>query len=171
MGASGQNRKAGHIVKGKVIEMATKKPLGGVSVWCHEDKKVTKLINVQYTKVDGSFEISAPTEGRYKIVVRTYGYISDSLLVHVGASGLDIGTIELSQGTDLSDIQTLKEITVSARRPLIEKQNDRVIYDVTRDPDARRMRMAGILEKIPAMNFSTGKMEYAGLSVGRILIN
>jgi hypothetical protein len=56
MGTSGQNRKAVHIVKGTVIERATKKPLGGVSVWCHDDKEVSKLINVQYTKADGSFE-------------------------------------------------------------------------------------------------------------------
>jgi hypothetical protein len=121
--------------------------------------------------VSSSFEISAPAEGRYKIVVRTYGYISDSLSVQVGASGLDIGTIELSLGSDISDIQSLKEITVSARRPLIEQHSDRMVYDVTRDPNARRLRMTGILEKIPAMNFSSGKLEYAGLSVGRIFIN
>lgn len=171
MSTSGQNRKAVHVVKGTVIEKTTQIPLGGASIWCYEEKKVTRLINVVYTKADGCFKISVPDEGRYKIVVRSYGFISDSLTVQVGDSLLNIGDIELSQGMDISDIQSLKQITVNARQPLIEKHSDRIVYDVTRDPDARRMRMTGILEKIPSMNFSSGKLEYTGMSIGLIFIN
>ena len=153
------------------MERGTGEPLGGVSVWCYDYNEASKLINVQYSKADGKFEISVPKEGKYKLFFRTYGYFSDSVTVEIGTLGLDAGTIYLSKGTDLSDIQSLEEITITDRRPLIERHSDRIIYDVTRDPDAKKMRMTGILEKIPTMNFSSGKLEYAGLAIGGILIN
>ncbi len=170
-GLYGQNIRNGVIVKGRVVEKATENPLSGVSLWCHDTGEAAKLLRVQYTKNDGTFEMTLPAGKRYKFIIRSYGFKADSLMVEVEAVGLDLGTIAIEPGLDISEQQLLKEATVVAERPLLEQHSDRMVYDVTRDPDARRVRMTGILEKIPNINFSTGKLEHSGLPVGRIYID
>lgn len=59
----------------------------------------------------------------------------------------DLGMIVLREGT-----QMLQSVTVTAQRPLVVKQIDRIGYDVQADPDTPTSNLNDILRKVPMVS-------------------
>jgi hypothetical protein len=95
------------------------------------------------------------------------GYTSDSLTVEVKESAQDIGIVRLSEGQQLSGV------TVSAKRLIMRDELDRLVYDVTQDPEAKRVKMMDIMKKIPFMaeNAKDGKLQYLNDRIFTIMID
>jgi hypothetical protein len=58
-------------------------------------------------------------------------------------------------------------------KPLIHREGDRIIFDVGRDPDAKRMKMTEIMKKIPELrtNPANGNLTYENRAIGEILFD
>lgn len=109
----------------------------------------TRQIIGNITQSDGVINSPLPNSGEYKIVISammklpiTIDFtIDDQLPV------ADLGIIS----TELAG-ETLDEVTVTATRPLVTKEIDRIGYDVQADGEASTSNLREILKKVPLVS-------------------
>ncbi|MDR2586297.1 MAG: outer membrane beta-barrel family protein [Prevotellaceae bacterium] len=168
--AQGQDRQVKPMISAKVVDRTNGLPIGWVSMWSYEGER-QQVLKVSYAKPDGSLSWQAPKAGLYKLVFRADGYITDSLIVAVSAD-TTLSSIKLFPDLSMPSLR-LEEAVVTAERPLLARLVDRYVYDVSRDPEAKRKKMTEIIEKIPGLNANTptGALEYNGSGFQLILID
>lgn len=101
------------------------------------------------TDIDGAISQTLKEPGRYRLVV-TYVGMADRVAdfeVSAAKPTADIGEIHLSD-----DATELRDVTVTAQRPLIVKQIDRLGYDVQADPATPTSSVSDILRKVPMVS-------------------
>ena len=80
--------------------------------------------------------------GKYTFKVSCVGYSIGSYEVELGTDA-DLGSFSIKSG------ERLEEAVITASRPVISAEVDRLVYSVEEDPDAARMNSMEVLEKIP----------------------
>ena len=157
-------------IYGKVIEKSTTKDdttgigIPYATVRLLNTKGV--VTNVAATDPKGGFTIFVKSSGTYLIKIDAMGYARDSLKVEVNETAQDIGTFHLAAG------QQLAGITLSAEKLIMKDEGDRLVYDVTKDPEAKRVKMMDIMKKIPNLSVnSKGKLTYLDEDIATIKIN
>ena len=168
--AWGQDRQKMPTVSVKVVDCFSGHPIGWATMWSFEEGRL-RAQKVSYVQPDGTITLRAPRSGSYKLMFRAEGYLTDSLLVTFLAD-TTLGVIKLFPDLEMPSFQ-LDVAVVSAERPLLTHVVDRWVYDVSRDPEARRKKMSEMIEKIPQINALTadGRLEYGGQKIRQILIN
>lgn len=166
----GQDRQEKILVSAKVVALPGGEPVSWASMWSYEEGK-RKLLKVSYAKFDGFIAWQAPRTGSYKLVFHADGYVTDSLTIALAAD-TTLGTIRLYPDLDNPSIH-LEAAVITAERPLLTHVLDRWVYDVSRDPEAKRKKMSEIIDKIPRINSNTadGRLEYDGVKIQQVLID
>ncbi|SHN43834.1 outer membrane beta-barrel protein [Chitinophaga sp. CF418] len=78
----------------------------------------------------------------------------------------------MAQTPDSSRIKGLKTVTVTAQKPLIRQEIDRLIYDFQADPDSKSSTVLEIMRKVPYLSLdAAGNILLKGNNSYRILIN
>ncbi|MDE5870722.1 MAG: TonB-dependent receptor, partial [Muribaculaceae bacterium] len=98
---------------------------------------------------NGVFSLKLPQEGGYRVNILSFGkkdYNKDIAATKEYPT-IDLGTIILS---DVSSM--LQEVTVTAQRPLVVKEIDRIGYDVQADDEAKTSQLDEILKKVPLVS-------------------
>jgi hypothetical protein len=168
--AFGQSRQHEISVMAKVVDHLSEEPVGWASMWNYEDGK-PRVLEVNYAKPDGSIVWQTSRAGPYTLVFRADGYITKDLSVVLSAD-TTLGEIGLYPDL-LNPTIHLEAVTVTAERPLLNFVLDRWVYDVSRDPEARRRKMTEIIDKIPHVSSNTadGRLEYDGVKIQKVLID
>lgn len=150
---------------GTVIDNVSQKPLPYASVWLYAQGG--ELISAIPSDANGYFSVRCPKKGHYKVVASFMLYTSDTISVYFAGEPLNVGTILLSEALELGPA------VVTANRELVTHEPDRLIYDVSRDPEAKRLKMMEIMKKIPSMTvkISDGKLSFLNMDIQTILIN
>lgn len=101
------------------------------------------------TGADGTIDAALPKAGDYKMVISTMMKLPITLDFTVSEDQpvANLGIIN----TELAG-ETLNEITVTAQRPLVTKEIDRIGYDVQADGDASTSNLREILKKVPLVS-------------------
>ena len=109
----------------------------------------THQILENVTGSDGTIDVALPKSGNYKIVISAMMKLPISIDFNVDDSQpvANLGTIN----TEIAG-ETLNEITVTAQRPLVIKEIDRIGYDVQADGDASTSNLREILKKVPLVS-------------------
>ena len=69
-------------------------------------------------------------------------------------------------------VRDLESVDILGERPITVRYVDRYVFDVFRDPYAKRMRMAEFMERVPGLaSTPNGRIAYDGVLVAQILIN
>src|SRR5665213_1475105 len=110
-------------VKGIVIDSATNKPLGYVTVVLL-DAKTQQSVKGSLTKNDGSFELKSVLGKAYQLTVASVGYKSKVLNISGTAAAVNVGNIILSPSSN-----QLNEVSITAVKPLVTHEIDRISYD------------------------------------------
>ena len=95
------------------------------------------------------------------------GFMTDSLVVETDVKDLNLGKIALIEG------ETLAGTTVKARKVVMKVEEDRLVYDVSKDLDAGKVKMMDIMKRIPfmAINPKSGNLSYLDENITNITIN
>jgi len=107
-----------------------------------------KLIKAVAGGADGKFTIEAPGEGKYILSASMIGYSNSktTILLEGGIKKYDAGNIKLLEGMQL------KEVTVTAVKPLIKNEPDKLTYNLESDPQATSSALVDILRKVPMLS-------------------
>lgn len=185
MGALAQETD-GHVVSGVVRETAVtardetavKRQVKGTVL---EEKKKRK-VPVSFCKIlltdqdgkraartmtldDGVFSLRVP-EGKYKALIECTGYKSLTMDIDVNGKDMDLGKILIAAGEEI-------EAAGIESESLISRKGTRIVYDVSKDPDAAKVNMNEMISRIPElrMKSSNGNLAYNNEDFGQILIN
>jgi outer membrane receptor protein involved in Fe transport len=164
--AQTQNSPTNITVKGSVIDSALNKPLGYVTV-ALQDATTHTPVKSTLAKDDGSFELKAPDGKTYQLVVAFIGYATKVLPVKLTGNEFNAGKILLAPSS-----KELKEVTVTAVRPTLKQEVDRLTYDVTADPESKAVSALDMMRKVPLLSVDgDDKIRLKGSGNYKILIN
>lgn len=134
-----------YYVSGKIIEEdGTPSLYSTVKIYSLIDS--IKPVYTGVTNNKGQFKGAIPTIGKYKVQIISTGKIPIEKTIDLkeGTKSVNLGDIILKD-----DEKLLDEVTVTASRPLISMEVDRISYDVQADEEAKTAKTDEILKKVP----------------------
>jgi hypothetical protein len=152
-------------VKGLLIDSATNQPLGFATVIL-KDRNTGKPVKSMLTKEDGSFELTVP-QSQYILAFVYMGYLPKTIAVPIGKVVADMGKITLA-----SSSHQLNEVAVTADKPILTKEIDRISFDVQADPESKSNDALEMLRKVPMVTVDGNDViQLKGSSNFQIFIN
>lgn len=155
---------AQHDLKGVVTDSASGKPLEFITVTLLKDQKAVKG---DYTKTNGAFSFTGLTPSRYEVLVTAVGYRTHTLPVEITDRSLDLGKIAVQENS-----AGLREVKVTAAKPIVQQEADRILYDTQADPESKVFNVLDMMRKVPYLSLDADdNILLKGNGDFRILIN
>ncbi|MBE9584694.1 TonB-dependent receptor [Mucilaginibacter sp. JRF] len=152
-------------VKGIVIDSATNKPLDFVTV-ALQDAATKSPVKSALSKGDGSFELTAPAGKQYQLVLAFVGY-SNKVITLEAKPVNELGRIMFSASS-----KQLGEVQVTAVKPVMKQEVDRLSYDVQADPESKAYTALDMMRKVPLLSVdASDAIKLKGSGAYKILIN
>ncbi len=156
-------------ISGRIIDSISGQPIEYASISLLTEAE-GKIVNGATADVKGVFKISNVADGTYKVQIFFIGYktgAKNNIIVSKENSELSLGDIKLANKQT-----TLKEVTVTSEKALIENKIDKMVYHADQDITSQTGVAADILKKIPEVSVDVnGNVELQGSSSIRFLIN
>jgi hypothetical protein len=121
------------------------------------------------SKDNGSFELNKPDTGQYVLSFTHTGFEEKKINVTVGSQqgDMQIEPVQLSRLTAV-----LKEVVVTAQRPMIEQSDDKIVFNVSDDPTAKSETAIEILRRTPFVTVDgDDNIKVNGKSNFKVLLN
>lgn len=151
-------------IEGMVTDSAANKPLGFVTV-ALVDATTKKPVKSTLTKDDGTFILKGLIPRPYIISLVYVGYQGKSQSV----AGTDDARVNI--GISPSNSQ-LKEVAVTAIKPLMKQEVDRLSYDVQADPESKAITALDMMRKVPLISVdASDEIKLRGSGSYKILLN
>lgn len=125
-----------------------------------------KLKKAQACDVSGkfSFDLNAPL--MCNITISSVGYKEFRMPVKVTNQKTDLGKIPIEEGV------MLKEVTITAQKPLVKVDPDKIVYSIESDPDAQANNALEMLRKVPLITVDAEEnITMNGQSNFKVLVN
>ncbi|MGZ3945786.1 MAG: carboxypeptidase-like regulatory domain-containing protein, partial [Mucilaginibacter sp.] len=152
-------------IQGSVIDSSANKPVGFATV-ALQNAKTHQAIKSGLTKDDGSFSLKTTSTGPFELAVVFVGYKSKVIPVN-GSSDVSIGKILLQPSSN-----QLQEVSVTAAKPLMKQEVDRITYDIQADPDSKALSVLDMMRKVPLLSVDgNDNIQLKGSGNYKILIN
>jgi hypothetical protein len=157
-------------IKGLVTDSATHKPLSYITLSL-KDSTGQQTLKSGLTKTDGTFELSQLPVKSYQLILIAVGYQTKNIIVPAFSTGarliIDLGNIALATSSN-----QLKEVAISASRPLVKQEIDRLSYDVQADPDSKALTAMDMIRRVPLLTVDgDDNIQLQGSGSYRIFIN
>ncbi|WDF54846.1 TonB-dependent receptor domain-containing protein [Mucilaginibacter sp. KACC 22063] len=133
-------------IKGIVIDSAKNEPMGYVTV-ALRTVKGKQPVKSTLTKDNGSFEFTSLPGKSYELVLASVGYAQKIISTDSTKKLIDLGRIKLSASS-----KNLNEVTVTALKPIVKQEVDRIGYDVQADPESKSQTVLEMLRKVPLVS-------------------
>ena len=143
IGSMGQTK-----VSGTVVDSLSREPQPYVTVRIFPSNNDEVPISTFVTDEKGAFSHEVAKAGAYNLVVSAIGMKTKKMPLSIGAGGSlplgEIGLIESksSEGTAV----------VSAQKPVVKMETDKITYDMSADPDSKSSTMLDMLRRVPLVN-------------------
>lgn len=159
-----QSKPVNYQVKGQVIEKLSGNGVPYATVILKNDSIKEK--KMQACDVSGHFSITVLTPHNYILTVSAVGYREFSIPVNVFEQMTDLGTLSLDEGIEI------KEVTITAQKPLVKVDVDKIVYSMESDPEAQTNNALEMLRKIPLITVDVEEnITLNGQSNFKVLIN
>lgn len=164
--AFAQQSSSNWILKGQLVDSISRAPLQFAAVGLKTEPGAA-IIKGAISEADGSFVFPDLKEKNYHLNISLLGYQAKEFLVSNSSPMLDLGLIFLS-----SSSTNLQEISITASKPLIRQEIDRLSYDVQADPESKAQTALEMLRKVPLLSIDgDDNIQLQGSSSYRIFIN
>lgn len=164
--AFAQNTVSNNIIKGRLIDSLTQKPTEFVTITLQSAS--SHQVKAAISKADGGFAFTGIQSGKFTVSFSLLGYVKKSIDVTVdGNKVLNMGNVSLSS----SSVQ-MKTVSVTAAKPLIKQEADRIAYDIQADPASKFNNVLEMMRKVPLLSVDgEDNVQLSGSSAYRIFIN
>jgi outer membrane receptor protein involved in Fe transport len=146
--AFGQAGQALFTVNGIATDSLSKQPLGYITV--HLRNEVKQVVHTSVTKTDGTFRFEKLPAGKYLLSLISVGFKQKTLPVDVTdhtKSSIDLGSIAIDRQTT-----QLKTVEITADKPIIKQEVDKLTYDLKADPDSKSSSVLEMMRKVPLLS-------------------
>jgi outer membrane receptor protein involved in Fe transport len=153
-------------IKGSVIDSVTNKPIDFMTVALKRDNVVIKTTVVSDA---GNFSFEKMAPGQYTVTAIAIGYNAKNIPVILNPAN---GPADLGNILMVSQSNNLKEVSVTADRPLIKQEIDRISYDIQADPESKGLTVLDMMRKVPLLSLDADdNIKLKGSGNYKILIN
>ncbi len=157
------------ILKGKIIDSNTTKPLGFATVTVFKAID-TAIITYRLSTPDGEFRVPGiPLDLNCRVVISFSGYAVYRKEFQISASQttIDIGTIALA-----TDAKSLDEVLVISERPPVVMKKDTIEFNASAFKTLPNALVEDLLKKLPGVMVDReGNIAVNGKPVNRILVD
>lgn len=157
-------------IKGVVKDSATHKILPYVTVGMYkanEDKPVKNI----FTSAKGEFVFASVDTGTYTITISNTGFAnktSNTILVTNNTVAIDAGIFLITEAS--KELQAV--MVSSSRKPLLERSEDKLIFNAEADPTLDGQQATDVLRKTPFLSVDNdGNVTLNGQKNFKILLN
>lgn len=130
-------------IRGIVADSSDKKTIAYATVALYADS-AKEAINAAITQDDGTFLLEKIPKGKYRIEVLMIGFGNKNIPLFSLENDKNMGTILLA----VQDAKT-NEVVITGKRPIIEMTDDKIVYNVGDDPNAKVGNGLDVLKKTP----------------------
>lgn len=158
---------ARYTVSGTVIDASTRKPVSFATASLTADTAAMPVTAV-VTDAKGSFTLAVKTAGRYTLHLSFTGYTAADRAIVLSDSvpALQLGETLLEPGL------TAEEVTVTAQRPLVTADIDKITYNATSDPETPTLTALEMMRKVPMLTVDgDDNLQLKGQTNFKILVN
>lgn len=127
----------------------------------------TRSVAAGITDSLGYYKATLPSAGNYRVILEVPGKDTAARQFSLSDTNPDTDLGDMTSG-----VSELGEIVVTAQRPLVVRELDRIGYDVQADEDSKTVTVNEILKKVPMVNVdSEGNITINGSSDFKIYKN
>lgn len=165
LGLLGQENPLTKNVRGILQDSLTRKPLSGATIILFDSTGANTVKTILSSDI-GFFEFNNLKEDRFVLQLSAIGY--DNKSVQVVANNMD-DTISIFLSPSAKQ---LSSVVVTATKPVIRQEIDRLTYDVQADPENKAQNVLDMLRKVPLISIDgEDNIKLKGSGSYRILIN
>jgi len=152
-------------IKATVLDSASKKAQDYITAALKKDGDTVKTT---LTNAEGIFELKKVAFGKYSLIVVAMGYTSKTIPLEIRDNKVyDLGKIVL-----VAQSNKLNEVSVTAAKPIIKQEIDRISYDMQADPESKVNSVLDMMRKIPLLSVDAeDNIKLKGSGSYKILIN
>ncbi|WCT12990.1 TonB-dependent receptor domain-containing protein [Mucilaginibacter jinjuensis] len=153
-------------IRGVILDSLKKQPMGYVTVALRHTK--TNLpVKSMLSKDNGSFEFTGLPMKSYQLVLASVGFKNKVIDIDSTKKVINLGEIQLAASTS-----SLNEVSVTAVRPIVKQEVDRIAYDVQADPSNKVETALDMMRKVPLVSVdASDNIKLKGNTDYKILIN
>lgn len=139
---------SGGTITGKITDGGNQKIIDAATVSLYRNQD-SSLLKVNITDKEGNFEFENILPGTYYLIASSIGHLSifSSLIEIKGNETKSAGVLQLK-----NEIKTLKGVTITYKKPFIERKIDRTIVNVDASITNAGTTALEVLEKSPGIS-------------------
>lgn len=156
-------------VKGQVVDSLTKETIPYATLRVVSAAMPSKPVKLQATDDNGTFSLTLNAPGKYILTTQSIGKIGVDrhFTLASGHTTLDLGKIFMND-----DVKNIKEVTVTAQKPLVKVEIDKLTYNMSDDPEAQTSNTLDMLRKVPMVTVDgEDNVQLKGSSNFKIYVN
>ena len=153
-------------VKGVVVDSISGEGISYVTIQIESNGNVVQRLA---SDASGNFSFTIGTQDTYDVILHSVGYQIKKTVLETkdSGTGFDLGKITLTPSSE-----QVKEVTVSALKPLVRSEAEKLVYNVESDPEATTSNALDMLRKVPLVSVDgEDNVQLRGISGVKILIN
>ncbi|WP_029904195.1 TonB-dependent receptor domain-containing protein [Prevotella sp. 10(H)] len=132
-------------IKGQLVDSVTNETIPYATIKITEKDNPAKLIKAVASDDNGKFQVSMNKKGEYLFIAEYIGKQTITKPIEIGnTKTLDLGTISMPDNA-----QALSEVVISAQKPLVKVDLDKITYSMEDDPEAKTNNVLDMLKKVP----------------------
>ncbi len=162
-----QAQTSNRVVTGEVRDSLTNEAEAYVTVTLVADK-AKRAAAVATTDLQGRFRIAAPAAGKYTLHIVAVGRRPYTRVMRIeDGKTQDLGVIRTTDSDG-----RLGTATVTAQRPIVTAEPDRIGYSMADDPEAKASMLTDMLRKVPMVTVDgEDKIQVNGSSNFKVYVN
>lgn len=155
-------------IKGQVIDSLTNETVPFATVKLLDKTSVRTLLKAVAADDNGKFQLSMNKKGEYLLSVEYIGKNTVTLPIALGDEKVvDLGNIFMNDNS-----QALSEVVISAQKPLVKVDLDKIVYSIEDDPESKTNNVLDMLKKVPMVTVDGEEnIQLKGTSNFKIYLN
>lgn len=156
-------------LKGQVVDSLTNETVPYATLSIAAAQAPQKAIKLLACDIDGKFETALSQPGQYIISIQSIGKAPAQKRFTLSDKNrnLNLGKLYMTE-----DNQRLGEVTVTAQRPLVKVEIDKLSYSLEDDPEAKTSNTLDMLRKVPMVTVDgEDKIQLKGSTNFKIYMN
>lgn len=141
----GQNGVTNISIKGQVVDSLTQETIPYATIRISPKTSPQTILKALATDDDGKFQLTMAQKGEFLLFVEFLGKNTVMKPITLGDQKvLDLGSIPMADNTGI-----LSEVVISATKPLVQVDLDKIVYSMEDDPEAKTNTVLDMLKKVP----------------------
>jgi len=141
----GQSTVPSTLIKGQVLDSLTSEVIAYATLNIAKKDNPQKPVKMLSTDTDGKFQIDVPGTGEFLITSEYIGKSSLNVIFQITGKEkmIDLGKLLVH------DNQELGEVVITAIKPLVQVDLDKISYSIEDDPDSKTNNVLEMMKKVP----------------------